>query len=222
MRIEAGHRGKCPLCSHVVLFEKPAFGDASFGIGSRKEHLQLWASTCPNCLQVILYGADFNNKRGYANERMLVPTGMARDPVPPEVPAHIVKDFKEAALVLPLSPKASAALSRRCLQAVLRDAGGSKQRDLADQIEEISPTLPKFVAENLDHVRFVGNFAAHPIKSKSSGEIVDVEPEEAEWNLEILEQLFEHYFVSPARAREKRDRLTKKLGDAGKAPRKQQ
>jgi hypothetical protein len=33
----------------------------------------------------------------------------------------------------------------------------------------------------LDAIRTIGNFAAHPIKSTSSGEIVDVEPGEAEW-----------------------------------------
>ncbi len=39
----------------------------------------------------------------------------------------------------------------------------------------------------IDAVRVIGNFAAHPIKSKSTGEIVDVEPGEAEWNLNTLE-----------------------------------
>ena len=46
----------------------------------------------------------------------------ARPPVPKEVPSHIAEDYKEAALVLNFSPKSSAALSRRCLQAVLREA----------------------------------------------------------------------------------------------------
>ena len=40
------------------------------------------------------------------------------------VPKHIATDYREAAAIVHLSPKASAALSRRCLQAILREAGG--------------------------------------------------------------------------------------------------
>ena len=66
--------------------------------------------------------------------------------------------------------------------------------------------------------RNIGNFAAHPNKSATTGEILPVEQEEAEWNLEVLESLFDVYFVQPARARAKRDALNKKLLDANKPP----
>jgi hypothetical protein len=65
-------------------------------------------------------------------------------------------------------------------------------------------------------VRLIGNFAAHPIKSKSSGEIVDVEPGEAEWNLDVLESMFDFYFVQPQVLAQKKTALNKKLSDAGK------
>ena len=45
-----------------------------------------------------------------------------------------------------------------------------------------------------------------------------VDPDEAEWNLDVLESLFDFYFVQPARAKAKRDALNKKLTDAGKPP----
>jgi hypothetical protein len=67
-------------------------------------------------------------------------------------------------------------------------------------------------------VRNTGNFAAHPIKSKSSSEIVDVEPGEAEWNLDVIEALFDFFFVQPEVIRIKREDLNKKLIDAGKLP----
>ncbi len=123
-------------------------------------------------------------------------------------------------LVLADSAKASAALSRRCLQNVLRTAAGVKPADLYDEIQQVidSKTLPTTIADSIDAVRVVGNFAAHPIKSKSTGEIVDVEPGEAEWNLEVLESLFDFYYVLPAKAKAKKDALNKKLVDAGKAP----
>lgn len=61
-------------------------------------------------------------------------------------------------------------------------------------------------------------FAAHPNKSLSTGAIVDVEPGEAEWMLDVLEGLFDFYFVQPDILQKKKDALNKKLADAGKPP----
>lgn len=81
-----------------------------------------------------------------------------------------------------------------------------------------SNTLPTVIAENLDAVRVTGNFAAHPMKSTNTGEIIDVEPHEAEWDLDVLEQLMDFYYVRPAIARKKRDEMNAKLAEAGKPP----
>jgi len=149
---------------------------------------------------------------------MINPKGVSRARIPAEVPADIAEDFKEACLVLRDSPKASAALSRRCLQHLLRTAGGVKPRDLSAEIEQVMPKLPGDLAGALDAIRHIGNFATHPIKSTSTGEIVPVDPEEAEWQLDTLEQLFEYYFVRPAKLKAQREALNKKLIDAGKPP----
>lgn len=45
-----------------------------------------------------------------------------------------------------------------------------------------------------------------------------MEPGEAEWNLDVLEALFDFYFVAPAKAQERRDALNRKLKEAGKGP----
>jgi hypothetical protein len=122
--------------------------------------------------------------------------------------------------VLGDSPKASAALSRRCLQNVLREAAKVKPSDLSTEIQEVlnSRALRSDIGEGLDAVRVIGNFAAHPIKSKQTGEIMQVEMGEAEWNLDVLESLFDFYFVQPAILKEKKDALNKKLTEAGKSP----
>lgn len=140
--------------------------------------------------------------------------------MPAEVPKNFTLDYTEACLVLSDSPKASAALSRRCLQHLLRESAGVKKADLADEIQQVidSRQLPSHLSESLDAIRNTGNFAAHPIKSKSTGEIVDVEPGEAEWNLDVLESLFDFFFVQPALLMRKRAALDKKLSDAGKPP----
>lgn len=103
---------------------------------------------------------------------------------------------------------------------MLRDEAKVKHQDLFNEIQELLDrgTLPSHIADSVDAVRNIGNFAAHPIKSQSSGEIVPVEPGEAEWNLDVLESLFDFYFVSPARTKARKDALNKKLSDAGKPP----
>jgi len=148
------------------------------------------------------------------------PKVAGRPPIPIGVPGKYAEDYKEACLVLADSAKASAALSRRCLQLLLRDEAKVKHQDLFKEIQELLDrgTLPSHIADSVDAVRNIGNFGAHPIKSQSTGEIVPVEPGEAEWNLDVLESLFDFYFVSPARTKARKDALNKKLSDAGKPP----
>jgi len=100
----------------------------------------------------------------------------------------------------------------------LGDEAQVKHQDLYAEIQELLDrnTLPSHIADSLDAVRVIGNFAAHPTKSRSTGEIVPVEPGEAEWNLDVLEALFDFYFVAPARTKARKEALNKKLADAGK------
>ena len=69
--------------------------------------------------------------------------------------------------------------------------------------------LPSSIVDLLDVPRKVGNKAAHPALTYA-GVIVDVEPWEAEWCLEIVEALFDHVFVLPAKNRERLERLGQK------------
>ncbi|MFC0574551.1 DUF4145 domain-containing protein [Paraburkholderia solisilvae] len=141
-------------------------------------------------------------------------------PKPPnEVPVDIAEDYIEASLVIDDSPKASAALSRRCLQSVLREQGFT-QKDLAPAIQAAldAGTLPSAIADNLDAIRNIGNFAAHPMKNTNTGEILPVEAHEVEWNLDVLDELFNHYYFQPAKAKKRRVALNEKLASAGKPP----
>ena len=67
------------------------------------------------------------------SDQLIRPKAISRVPLPPEVPQEFAGDYKEACLVLADSPKASAALSRRCLQNLLREKSGTTKKDLADQ-----------------------------------------------------------------------------------------
>ena len=140
--------------------------------------------------------------------------------MPPEVTGAIAADYGEACNVLPKSPKASAALSRRALQNLLREKANVKPSDLYEEIETVikSGTLPSHLSEMLHAVRAIGNFAAHPTKSTNTREIIDVAAHEAEWNLDTLEALFDFYIVQPARTAAKKALLNQKLTEAGKPP----
>ena len=153
-------------------------------------------------------------------EYQVWPKGIARAPLPKEVPDTHAGDYREACNVLADSPKASAALSRRCLQRILREVAKVKHSDLSNEIDEVlaSKMLPADLAGAIDTIRAVGNFAAHPIKSTNTGEIVEVEPGEAELLLDVVEDLFDFYFVRPARLAAKLDAVNKKLTEAGKPP----
>lgn len=148
--------------------------------------------------------------------QIIWPIPSSKPPAPQEVPENIANDYNEASIVLQFSPKASAALSRRCLPSTLRDAGHTTKKDLNDPINEVLPKLPGYIAESLDAIRNIGNFAAHEQKSTTSGVILDVEPGEAEWNLDVLDALFDFYYVRPEIERKKREALDKKLLEAGK------
>ena len=132
------------------------------------------------------------------------------------VPEDIADDYREACLVLADSPKASAASSRRILQRVLRDYGGATQGELNREIDHILPTLPSDTASALHAVHRMGNFASHPMKSADSGEILDVEPGEAEWSLDVLDLLFDFYFIQPALVKDTQAQLNAKLSGAGR------
>ncbi|MEN6568037.1 MAG: DUF4145 domain-containing protein [Veillonellales bacterium] len=70
--------------------------------------------------------------------------------------------------------------------------------------------FPQEIANSIDAIRSIGNFAVHPSKSQHTGEIVPVEPEEAEWCLEVLEAMFDFYFVKRAEEQERREKLNQK------------
>jgi hypothetical protein len=156
---------------------------------------------------------------GWGREFTVWPQGASR-PLPAEVEASFAEDFSEAVAVLGVSPKASAALSRRLLQRLLEEKAGVSHGDLYGEIQQVldSGELPSWLGNDLDAVRQLGNLAAHPMKSTHTGEIQDVDPGEAEWLLDVMESLFDFYFVGPAKAQAKRDALNEKLAEVNKPP----
>lgn len=174
---------------------------------------------CPTCggFTVELIGFEVQQgTRQYAWTQQVFPPNSR--PLPPGTPGDLAADWTEAWAILPISPRAAAAIARRSLQHVLVGSLGAKGRDLNDQINSMDGSWPTQLIEDLHMLRHIGNFSVHPIKETLSGEVVEVEPQEAEWTLEVLEQVLDLAFTRPARQRERRIGFNKKLSSAGKDP----
>jgi hypothetical protein len=215
-------------CGHCSVDYHPNTSTKVLGGDAAEQIWQIDYETCPACMNFnirLSWGHVHPNvpniMYGMNGTRVIHPKGgITRKPAAPDVPKALREDFNEACRVLADSPKASAALSRRCLQTILREHAKVKAPDLSKEIDAVlaSKQLPEYLAVDIDAVRNIGNFAAHPIKSTSSGEIVAVEPGEAEWQLDLLQGMFAFYFVGPAESQRKRDALNAKLADAKKPP----
>ena len=213
-------RNPCPHCSVTVYLLSSSKGIANDVDGD----WVVYYSTCPNCQRLVieLHRARHHGVTGIADQLVMLayPKSIQRNLPPPEIPEEFTKDYLEAALIVRDSPKASAALSRRLLQHLLREKAGADQRNLFDAIQHVvdQGNLPSHIAESLHTLRELGNFAAHPNKSTNTAEVIEVEHGEAEWCLDVIDALYDHYFVSPAKTQRAKDAMNDKRNEAGLQP----
>ena len=127
---------------------------------------------------------------------------------PDYIPKALVQDYYEACRIRDLSPKASATLSRRCLQGMIRDFAKISKARLIDEIQALNALVaddkaPRGVTpesvQAIDHVREIGNIGAH--MEKDINLIVEIDSDEAQILIELIETLFEEWYV----ARKKRE-----------------
>ena len=219
---------RCPNCS-VAFSEINAWkGLVLDPPPGRRWSWHCRAAECPECSEIIVkiqrsgdLIARVAGGKEFFTERLAYPW-FARAPIVSlDVPEDFVVDYKEACAVLPVSAKSSAAMSRRVLQSILTDQG-YKGSSLAAQIDKLleekdpDSVLPVSVKKTVDAIRNFGNFSTHPINDVMTLQIIDVEPGEAEWCLEIVERLFEHYYARPAEDARRLANLNEKLVQAGK------
>src|SRR5262245_31019792 len=121
---------KCPHCL------------VSFHADTQKESLG-WDATsdwtllkqlCPACKKYIFslfemyqrYTVSGQHHYHYQRTTLVYPKGVTRAPLSEHVPESFAGDYREACLTISDSAKASAALSRRCLQHLLREVAKVK------------------------------------------------------------------------------------------------
>lgn len=220
---------KCPHCNVGIKLEIERADTYELKQASATNRLGIEISHgfCSECneLIVILKRGEYKFIEGEGElsaiqeESFLYPK-FSKKIVDQLVPNDYREAFNEANTVLGISPKASAALSRRLLQSILRDNYNITDTNLAEQIKKfiVLPNIPSYVSQAVDAIRNIGNFAAHPNKYLNTGEIVDVEHGEAEWLLDVLEALFDITFIQPRQTQDKKDKLNAKLAKLGKQP----
>jgi hypothetical protein len=217
---------KCPHC--LVEFHDVWTEDAlrQYHADDAGKAWRIASTKCPRCSQFTFVMQSCSRPKSNADWKWVteytVHPLLASRPVPPEVraeDAELAADFEDAARLQTISPKASAALSRRCLQHLIRTKARIRRKDLFKEIEALRQIVPSWLAEDLHYPREIGNAAAHPMHNKHTGEIVDVDPEEAEWSLSVLERLFDYFYVQPAKSKAMKDKLhAKKKSPAPSAP----
>lgn len=165
------------------------------------------------------------NQTYFAQGRSLLPAWQllpesSAKPQPEYIPKAIREDYREACLIRDKSPKASATLARRCLQGMIRDFCKIVKATLDQEIKALRKLVddgnaPKGVEHEtidaIDAVRKVGNIGAHMEKDVST--IIDVEPEEAQMLLELIEMLFDEWYIARD-TRESRLKGLRALADA--------
>ena len=125
---------------------------------------------------------------------------------PEYVPTPIRDDYKEAALIKELSPKASATLSRRCLQGIIRDFWKVKPGRLIDEIRAIEDRVDPVTWGAIDAVRKIGNVGAH--MEKDINVIVDVDAGEADLLISLVETLISEWYVATEERRVRMEAIT--------------
>lgn len=210
---------RCPYCNQfatldhnkdVYASERDLFDDTDEGHVA----LMLWGVRCPNheCLKLSLNAGLWTAKGHYQNLELnelvqswnLRPQSSAK-PQPEYIPEPLREDYNEACLILDLSPKVAATLARRCLQGMIRDFWSITMGRLIDEIAALEEHVEAEVWEAIKAVKDVGNIGAH--MEKDINLIIEVDPEEANLLIQLIEQLFDEWYV----ARHEREERMKRI-----------
>ena len=148
---------------------------------------------CPECKNISVIASSLG--KGFKKPfRVLVnPTSSAKQ-YPDYIPKAIRDDYEEAYSIVNLSPKASATLSRRCLQGMIRDFWNIKKSKLADAINELQNKVTSSQWKAIDSVRKIGNIGAH--MESDINTIVEVDSGEAEKLLKLIELLIDKWYIT--------------------------
>jgi hypothetical protein len=202
---------KCPFCNHDATIGEDDIrsGQATLNLKNAEgpRVLKAYFVVCPNekckrfTLTASLHPLKYLDGNQFAGDVIqswsLIPSSKAI-PLPDYIPKAVRDDYEEACLISDLSPKASATLSRRCLQGMIRDFWSLSKPRLVEEIAAIKSKVDPDTWDAIEAVRKVGNIGAH--MEADINVIVDVEPAEAVLLIGLIETLIKDWYI----AREKR------------------
>ncbi len=198
----------CPYCNRIatLIDTNVSSSNHNFDCGNKDGYslLRTTVIVCPNhecrnyTIAAGLYRYNHDSRGNRTQLRKpesswsLKPQSSAK-PFPDYIPAALRSDYEEACLIASLSPKASATLSRRCLQGMIRNFWNITKPRLIEEILALEDKVDPQTWEAIDAVRSIGNIGAHMEKDISL--IVDVDPDEAQLLIELIETLMTEWYV---------------------------
>jgi len=213
---------QCPFCGKYATITDENYFEGSHRLyKENKRGLKDAITTfvvCPNpeCKELTFMVGLFTSERLVSGEYRtvfddgkeqiwsLIPASQAKV-FPEYVPAAIIADYVEACKILKDSPKASATLSRRCLQGMIRNFWGISKKTLFEEIQAIQDKVDPLTWQAIDAVRSIGNIGAH--MEKDINLIIDVEPEEANKLIWLIETLIKEWYINRHEREENLERI---------------
>lgn len=194
---------ECPHCRAELNTKTHVFALGEDPDGS----WQVSNTRCPTCDRLVV---SLCTKDGCTYP--IRPLSSTRARLSDDVPAGYADDYHSASQIIFYSPEASAAISRRSLHRFLAAKVHAGHGGLADQIRQagLAPDLPAYLKQALQMVATVAKLEPDSVKSLRPEALAPVEPGEADWLLDVLEPLFDLYFVQPARMQRKQDSMEEK------------
>lgn len=194
----------CPHCGAFTVFQPGgAMGIVPQGEYDGKRISSLSATICPGCHEIGI-GVQLVDDDRKTSAKLLWPNDSLPNRAPVDVNSEIKKAYNEARQIISISPQSAAVLARRCVQHVIREKLGIKERTLFVEIAKAiqRSELSKPTRDSLDHVRQIGNWGAHPSESETdpANTIIEVSRAEAEYTIRVLEMLFRDLYELPAEA----------------------
>lgn len=198
----------CPYCERHAMVAPPESTYSTHTFHIKKDNVMLLRTRvviCPNqkCMEYSITASLHKGKLFFEGTWLedgpafqswnLKPLSRSKT-FPPYIPEALTKDYNEACLIQDLSPKASATLSRRCLQGMIRDFWEVKENRLVDAIAAIEGKVDPLTWQAIDAVRSIGNIGAH--MEKDIDLIVEVDPDEARLLIGLIETLFKEWYIN--------------------------
>lgn len=200
---------KCPFCNNFMYIDLKSYSSRLVNFRDKPEisaeSLRIIFYNCPACGETSVRAEGVGSI--YNGASFQIRPRSAAKALPDFVPEPIRQDYEEAYLISDLSPKASATLSRRCLQLMIRDFYDVKNGYLHNEINQIKDKIEEDSFDALMAVKSIGNVGAHPTLDPELDIIIDIEPGEAKQLLELVEMFIDEWYV----ARHNREQRIKKV-----------